>query len=179
MFARFFPGGRETGTRTFSASRSHSSKSPAGKSAWAPSFGGREHPDDLVRIGQAALAQAHDLLLVLGEGAERLAARRRDGDGDAGPPRLRDGEDDLLQAARRRGVGNAGLDRDLLEAEPLRRRRHVPGEGADHRRPVRERGPDVEEDPVPLEAVLDLPVRLEEPDRLERLEERPLHLRAG
>ena len=40
MFARFFPGGRETGTRTFSPSRSHSSNVPAGKSAWAASFGG-------------------------------------------------------------------------------------------------------------------------------------------
>lgn len=40
MFARFFPGGRETGTSTFFLSRSHSSNSPGGKSAWAPSFGG-------------------------------------------------------------------------------------------------------------------------------------------
>ena len=32
--------------------------------------------------------------------------------------------------------GTRRLDRDLLEAEPLRRRRHVPGEGANDRRPV-------------------------------------------
>ena len=105
MLALFFPGGRETGTRTFLSSRSHSSELAGREVGVGAVLRRREHPDDLVGVGQAALAEPHDLLLVLRERPERLAARRGDGDDDAGAPRLGDGEDDLLRgrpAPRRR-----------------------------------------------------------------------------
>jgi hypothetical protein len=106
-----------------------------------------------------------------------LPARRRDGDGDAGPARLRDREDDLLEAAGDRRVGDARLDRDLLHPEPLGRGGEVLGKGADDGGAVGEGGPDVDEDPVPLEAVLGPAMGLEMTNRLERLEEHPFHLR--
>ena len=105
---------------------------------------------------------------------QRLARRRADLDDHAASRRRE-------QAQHAVALRAVGLDAAGLEGAPSRRparrsREQGDTERTDLRRRQVDRGPDVQNDPVPLQPAARLTVGLEAADRLERLHQHPLEL---
>ncbi len=136
--------------------------------------GRREHPDQLVRIGQPPLAHPHDFLRVLGDRPNDLGGRLVELKRHAVAGRERHAHD---RVAKLPGlVRDAGAEDNLLQAQPLGLGAEPPRDRLELFALQVERRPDVQQDAVPLEAIAGRPAQLHAANGRQRFHQHPVEM---
>ncbi len=135
---------------------------------------GRQHPEQLVGVDEAPLTKAHHVLLVWSQRPDRAIGRAPDPDSALAPRRIGQFDDAPSVAATRQP--DLGEQLDLLQPESFDLGNEPAHDAAQVLGRQIEARPDVQQDPVRLEASVGCPLRLHPPDGPADLVDDPLDL---
>jgi hypothetical protein len=139
-------------------------------------FARGQHAQQLVRVGESPLPHAHDLLVVVGERPDRLITQLAEAKVGTAAGGRRYSQQAVAQLARV-GVGHPGEQHHLLDAQALDLDTDPVGERLQFVALQRQRGPDVEDHPVPIEPIGGGAFQLHLPDGGQRFHQHPLEVR--